>query len=133
MAERPAIMDPTTTWLAYVQTLETELEDLREGLRALPCRRLGLKQRQAAALTGFTSRVCGALAHLREAWRNADADNRRTVETAIRSLLEGHSLQQQRELAVLVLLQDLEGEHRVRLLHAVGLPVEVLGRGGSHG
>ncbi len=43
--------------------------------------------RESAVLTGWTWRVCSALAHLREAWCVADAQNRPAAEASIAALL----------------------------------------------
>jgi hypothetical protein len=97
-----------------------------------PCRRLGLGK-LAPEVTGFLARTLGALAHLRDAWRVADSGNAASVAASIRLLMESPLMREKRHLAVIVLMQDLEGEHKAGLAHAVGLTVEVLGRGGANG
>jgi hypothetical protein len=86
------------------------------------CKQLGLSDSQRAALTGFTGRAVRALAHLREAWCGADPHNRRAVEASIRALLDGHSLQEIREICVCVLSAGLDDGQRATLLaEGVGL------------
>ena len=81
---------------------------------------LGLNDDQLASLTGFTRRAVQALAHLREAWLVADSNSATTIQLAIISLLEGHSLKRARQLCqdVLCAGHDRGGE----LLDACGLP-----------
>ena len=72
------------------------------------CQRLGLSDAQLASLTGFTSRAAKAVAHLREAWLSADAENARAIASALRALFaESHSFQRNREL----FLDVLKAEH----------------------
>lgn len=79
-----------------------------------------LPDEQRAALTGFTSRAFEALAHLREAWLAADADNARAIESAIRALLIGHSFKRHQDLVTQILAHGL-GAGAPMLLSAVGL------------
>lgn len=74
---------------------------------------LGLSREERACLSGFTYRAVGALAHLREAWCNADENNRRAVEAAIRALLDGHSCQTIRGLCKKVLGAGLDDPTRI--------------------
>jgi hypothetical protein len=83
---------------------------------------LGLTDDQLAALTGFTGRAVRALAHLREAWCIADANNMDAVEASIRALLQGHSMERIRGICADVLRAGLgEDEQAPQLLRAVGL------------
>jgi sulfite reductase beta subunit-like hemoprotein len=86
--------------------------------------RLGLTDGQLAALTGFTTRAVRALAHLREAWVNADSDNAEAVEASIRALVQGHSFESRtmREICRAVLSVGLEDRlGRQNFLRSVGL------------
>lgn len=91
-------------------------------MRRKDCDRLGLTDDQEAGLTGFTSRMVGALAHLREAWCVADASNRVAVEHAIRGLLSGHSAADNPAVVRAVLGCGLDSPER--LWAAVGLQGE---------
>jgi hypothetical protein len=82
---------------------------------------LGLTPGQRAALTGFTHRAVAALAHLREAWCNADPNNRAAVEASIRALLDGHSMRDMRVGCADVLRAGLGHETALQLLRSVGL------------
>ena len=82
---------------------------------------LGLTDEQHAALTGFTHRAVRALAHLREAWCIADADNAAAIEGSIDALLQGHSMRQIRGICVAVLREGLAADQAPVLLRRVGL------------
>lgn len=69
--------------------------------------RLGLEDDQGAALTGFTSRMARALAHLRDAWCSADEGNASAIEEALAVLFErSHSMDSQRAIMEAVLFYD---------------------------
>lgn len=98
------------------------------------CRdRLGIPPQLRGALTGFTHRATAALAHLRDCWMLVDPrdGNGVAIAAAMRLVLEAPAMERQRELAVMVLLHDLEPEQKTRLAIQVGLKVEQLG--GGHG
>lgn len=79
-------------------------------------KRLGLTNDELAMLTGFTSRMVAALAHLREAWIAADGQNARAIEHALRVLFaESHSLHDNAETMIKVLLHSHErGDEMLR-------------------
>lgn len=72
--------------------------------------------RDAAALTGYTSRVAAALVWLREAWTVADPDNRAGVVAAIGALLRTHSGRRNRARFCRILEIGLEPETAALLL-----------------
>lgn len=80
-----------------------------------PCsfENLGLTDAEGASLTGFTTPAIKALAHLREAWSRADADNARAIEEALRVLLTGHSFVRNREIVLKVLTYGLDEPQRL--------------------
>jgi hypothetical protein len=76
------------------------------------CERLGLAP--GDDLSGFTSRLVRALAHLREAWCGADPRNAAAIEAAIRALFEGsHSVQDSRAMMERVLVHGLDRPGRL--------------------
>ncbi|MGH7730365.1 MAG: hypothetical protein ACRENJ_03855 [Candidatus Eiseniibacteriota bacterium] len=91
------------------------------GRRDYDCDTLGLDDRQRAALTGFSSRVVGALAHLREAWCVADPENRAPLDMAIRALLATHSLAEIPASCDRVLTYGLDDGLAERMRVAAGL------------
>lgn len=79
-------------------------------------RHRGLTDDERAMLTGFTSRMSAAFAHLREAWINADGVNKIAIEHALRVLFaESHSVQDNAQLFTKILLHDHErGDEMLR-------------------
>lgn len=69
---------------------------------------LGLDTLDRARLGGFSLRAMQALAHLREAWCQADAQNRVVVEAAIQTLLASHTLRTHYALCFKVLASGLD-------------------------
>lgn len=65
--------------------------------------RMGLDDADFPTLTGFSSRAFAALAHLREAWLSADAQNARAIEAAIRALMYGHSFADHKDEVIKIL------------------------------
>ena len=92
------------------------------GPRTCDYHRLGLSD-EGACLTGFTSRLAKAVAHLRDAWCNADAGNAAAIEHALAVLLEeSHSARYQREVMETILAHDhYRGAELVRKIAAAGL------------
>ncbi|MEK7180494.1 MAG: hypothetical protein AAB706_03385 [Patescibacteria group bacterium] len=61
--------------------------------------RLGLEDGEGAALTGLTSHMARALAHLRDAWCDAAAGNAEAIEEALAVLFaRSHSMASQRRI-----------------------------------
>lgn len=83
------------------------------------CENLGLADNQY--LAGFTSRAMAALAHLREAWCVADADNKAAIEQSIIALLEGHSFRDNANMVRTILKHTLDEQLGKDFLAAVGL------------
>lgn len=84
--------------------------------------RLGLNQYQLASLTGFSSRVVAALAHLREAWCIADEENRCAIEAALRVLFtQSHSLCEYPRTVQAVLSHGLDTGLAAELTEAAGV------------
>lgn len=92
-------------------------------MRTRDCDVLGLSSGERAALTGFTRRTVGALAHLREAWCIADPQNQAAVEAAIRKLLASHSLDDIRPICARVLTAGFDEGRGAEFLARIGLGV----------
>ena len=90
-------------------------------MKACDWDQLGLTDSEGAGLTGFTTRMVDALAHLREAWCVADNSNAQAIEAGILAMMQGHSFQRNRRLVAKVLSARLDSHQRAALLGAVGL------------
>lgn len=82
---------------------------------------LGLTDDEGAGLTGFTTQMVEALAHLRRAWLSADDGNARAIVLGIRAMMEGHSFFRNAHLVAKVLSAGLDDHQRQVLLEAVDL------------
>ncbi|MGH9811505.1 MAG: hypothetical protein ACRD4T_00065 [Candidatus Acidiferrales bacterium] len=88
---------------------------------ARECPELGLDDSERAVLTGFTFRAAQALAHLRDTWSVADADNAAAIETALKLLFaQSHSFRRNRDVFLRVLTHGFDPLQAQQFLARIG-------------